>query len=162
MSPLEFYLRNHEAAASAGYDLFRRTSFTQRRKGYAKELNELTAEVKQDLGSLRALMRELGVSPDPLLGAALRVGERLGRLKPNGHLLSRAPLSDLVEIEGLLDAVRAKGAGWQALSAAGGEGWSSSVDLDELAARANRQTERLSALHRLAAADVLHGKPAAD
>ncbi len=53
MSPLAIYLRNHEAAASAGYDLFRRASSNQRKKPYAAELTELAAEVRDDLGALR-------------------------------------------------------------------------------------------------------------
>ncbi len=155
MSPLEIYLRNHEAAAQAGYDLFRRTSTNQRRKPYAAELAELATEVGDDLRALRRLMRELSISPDPVLGAALRIGERVGRLKPNGHLLSRAPLSDLIEIEGLLDAVRAKWAGWHALVAGGGDSWGDAIDLDALIARADSQIERLITLHRAAAAEVL-------
>ena len=155
MSPIEIYLRNHEAAARAGYDLFRRAATNQRRKPYAAELSALASEVREDLGALRRLMRERGISPDPVLGTALRLGERIGRLKPNGHLLSRAPLSDLIEVEGLLDAVRAKWAGWHALVAAGGDNWGDSVDLNELIARADRQIERLTALHRTAAVEVL-------
>lgn len=158
MSPLEIYLRNHEAAAGAGYDLFRRTAANQRRKPYGAELAELATEVREDLRALRRLMRELGIRPDPVLGTALRLGERVGRLKPNGHLLTRAPLSDLIEVEGLLDAVRAKWAGWHALVAAGGDSWSDSVNLDELVARADSQIERLITLHRSAAAEVLQWK----
>lgn len=162
MSPLEIYLRNHEAAARAGYDLFRRTSANQRKKPYAAELTELTAEVREDLRALRRMMREVGVRPDVVLGTALRVGERIGRLKPNGHLLTRAPLSDLIEIEGLLNAVRAKWAGWQALAAARSDGWGDTIDLEALIARADSQIQRLATLHRAAAADVLHDRPPAD
>jgi hypothetical protein len=156
MSPLAIYLRNHEAAASAGYDLFRRASANQRKKPYAAELTELAAEVRDDLDALRRIMGEVGVQPDPVLGTLLRVGERIGRLKPNGHLLTRAPLSDLIEVEGLLDAVRAKWAGWQALAAAGGDDWADTVDLTALITRADSQIERLVRLHRLVAGDVLH------
>jgi hypothetical protein len=85
-----------------------------------------------------------------LLGTALRVGERIARFKPNGHLLQRSPLTPLIEVEGLLDAVRAKGAGWQALVAAGVQ--SDRVDIDELLRRAVSQTERLTAIHKTVAA----------
>lgn len=160
-SSLEIYLRNHEAAAQAGYDLCRRTTASHQGKTYADELGEITDEVKQDLSSLRAMMRDISVHPDPLLSTALRVGERVGRLKPNGHLLRRAPLSDLVEIEAMLDAVRAKAAGWQALTAAGAQSWIRSADLAELSRRADSQIDRLVGIHQAVAAQVLAGeKPA--
>ena len=68
---------------------------------------------------------------------ALRAGERVGRLKPNGHLVRRAPLSDLVEVEAGLDAVHAKACGWQALRAA--PGLDAAVVLDDLMRRAEDQ-----------------------
>jgi len=151
---LSIYLRNHEAAAQAGRDLFGRVAASHRGKSYGVELSALVTEVGQDLDSLHELMTELRTSPDPVMGTVLRIGERLGRLKPNGQLLSRSPLSDLIEIEGLLDAVHAKASGWKALAAAdvGTEG---SPDLQVLLARAASQVERLSAIHDVVAADVL-------
>jgi hypothetical protein len=152
-SQLAIYLRNHEAAAQAGYDLFRRTVTNHRRKQYVNDLRELVAEVREDLQSLRDLMQDLGVQPDPLLKVTLRIGERAGRLKPNGHLIRRAPLSDLVEIEGLLNAVHAKAAGWEALGAAG----VNTVDVTALVGRAESQRERLAKIHRSVAAEALDG-----
>lgn len=151
-SQLAIYLRNHEAAASAGYDLFRRTMSSHRRKPYATELRELVTEARKDLNTLRELMRSLQVPTDQVLGVTLRLGERAGRLKPNGHLIRRAPLSDLVEIEGLLNAVHAKAAGWEALAAAGISG----VDVATLLTRARSQSERLAAIHRSVAAVSLN------
>jgi hypothetical protein len=149
-SPLSIYLRNHEAAAQAGRDLFHRAASNHRNEPYGPELRELAAEVREDLRSLRDLMAELDVRPDRLLGTVLRVGERVARLKPNGHLLQRSPLTPLIEVEGLLDAVRAKGAGWQALQAAGIH--SDRVDIGEMHRRADDQATRLSAIHRSVAA----------
>ena len=152
--PLAIYLRNHEAAGQAGLDLFRRTAANQRNRPYAGELAELSTEIEQDLQSLRAIMRAVGVSPDRVQGLALRLGERVGRLKPNGRLLGRAPLSDLIEIEGLLDAVRAKAAGWHALSTVPSPQWGEAADASALYERALDQAERLSAIHRQVASRV--------
>jgi hypothetical protein len=152
--PLAIYLRNHEAAALAGRDLFRRTAANQRDRPYAGELAELSTEIEQDLEALHAIMRAVRVSPDPISGLVLRMGERIGRLKPNGQFLRRAPLSDLVEIEGLLDAVRAKAAGWQALSGVPAPQWSDTADTHVLYERALDQAERLNAIHRAVAARV--------
>jgi PHD/YefM family antitoxin component YafN of YafNO toxin-antitoxin module len=152
--PLAIYLRNHEAAGQAGRDLFRRTAANQRDRPYADELAELSTEVEQDLETLHAIMRAVRVSPDLVQGLALRLGERIGRLKPNGSLLRRAPLSDLIEIEGLLDAVRAKAAGWQALVQVPAPDWSEAADTQVLYERALNQAERLAEIHRAAAARV--------
>jgi hypothetical protein len=154
---LAIYLRNHEAAARAGYDLFRRASASQRRRPYGAELAELAREVAEDLSSLQLVLRANGVQPDLLLGTALRAGERVGRLKPNGRILTRAPLSDLIEVEGLLNAVHAKGSGWQSLKAAGPAVHDGGLDFDQLLERAEDQRSRLARLHATVAARVLSG-----
>lgn len=149
------YLRDHEAAARAGLDLAKRTASGQRRRAYAHVLNDIVQEIREDLSSLRDVLRAVGVRPDPLLGTALRVGERLGRWKPNGTLVRRSALSDLFEIEALLDAVRAKGAGWAALRAAGLDEVPRMPDLAELSDRATSQVARLEDLHAQVARRVL-------
>ena len=146
-SALEVYLRNHEAAAQAGLDLFRRASRNQRDRSYGPVLAELRDEVADDLSSLRGLMSELGVRPDLLLGLGLRAGERLARLKPNGGLVGRMPLSDLIEVEAMSDAVQAKLAGWRALVSAGVP---TRAPLTDLIGRAERQSDELRHLHRTA------------
>jgi hypothetical protein len=150
--PLAIYLRNHGAAALAGRDLFRRTAANQRDQPYGGELAELAAEVEEDCETLHAIMRAARVEPDLLSGLLLRLGERVGRLKPNGRLLRRAPLSDLIEVEALIIAVRAKAAGWQALSQCAAPAWSEIADTQVLYERALDQAERLNEIHRSVAA----------
>ena len=145
---LAIYLRNHYAGAQAGQDLFRRAERNQRDRPYAAELTALRAEVEEDARALRAVLQAEGVQPDRPQGVLLQLAERVGRLKPNGALLSRAPLSDLIEVEGMLDAVRAKAAGWQALAAIPASRWRAEVDPQEYYDRATGQADRLSAIHR--------------
>jgi hypothetical protein len=152
---LHVYLRNHEAAASAGYDLIRRAASSQRSRPYGDTLTELAAEDRRDLDALRQLMAQLGVRPDRILGTAARLGERAGRLKPNGHLVRRAPVSDLVEVEGILDVLQLKAAGWRALAAAGVGPADPSTDLDTLTSRAEAQIRELTAVHLQVAGTVL-------
>jgi hypothetical protein len=158
-SPLGIYLRNHEAAAQAGRDLSRRVAANQRSRPYTEELERLAADVDEDLRRLRTIMAEAGIGTDLLLGVALRTGERLARLKPNGRILTRASLSDLIEIEGLLDAVRAKWAGWHALLAVDPDSLRRQgidpVAVDELRRRAERQIDLLVRLHGEVGARVL-------
>jgi hypothetical protein len=158
-SALEIYLRNHEAAAQAGRDLFRRVAENQRSRPDAADLAKLASDVNEDLRRLRAIMSRAGINTDLLLGVAMRAGERLARLKPNGRILSRAPLSDLIEIEGLLDAVRAKWAGWHALLAAEPDLLQQQridpTEIDKLRLRAESQIEILVRLHAEVAARLL-------
>ena len=157
-SALEIYLRNHEAAAQAGRDLFRRVAENQRSRPYAAELAILASDVEEDLRRLRDLMSRAGIRVDLILGIAMRAGERLARFKPNGRILSRAPLSDLIEIEGLLDAVRAKWAGWHALLTIEPEllqqQQMDQAEIDDLRSRAEAQVEILIRLHGEVAAHL--------
>ena len=72
------------------------------------------------------------------------MGEKLSRGKLNGHLLSRSPLSDLIEFEFIATAVLGKRAGFETLRAL------AEVDrrldaelLDRLIAQADKQHEWL-------------------
>jgi len=150
---LAIYLRDHAAAARGGADLFQRMRRSQGRHPWGRELESLAAEVLEDLRSLERLMQDWDVTPDPWTTLAVRVGERVGRLKPNGRVLRRSPLSDLLEVEAGLDAVHAKAAGWEALRAAGTP--PTEVDLDELARRAADQVVRLTRVHASVAAATL-------
>ncbi len=150
---LVIYLRDHEAAAVAGNDLFARMARAQTDRTWGPTLAAVAAEVADDLTALQGLLRDRGVRRDRLAGLALRAGERIGRLKLNGRLVRRAPLSDLLEVEAGLDAVHAKACGWHALRAAYGS--TLPIDVVELARRADDQLERMRAVHATVAAVVL-------
>lgn len=154
MSALEIYLQNHEAAARAGVDLSRRAASNQRRQAHGPELKSLRRAIEEDRSRLRTIMSDLKVHPNPLLAVALQVGERVARLKPNGRVLRRSPLSDLIEIEGLLDAVTAKRTGWLALAAAQLPA-DVADQVDQLISRADDQLARLAPIHATVAATVL-------
>ncbi len=82
--------------------------------------------------------------------------EKVGRLKANGHLLRRSPLSDLVEMDALVLGVQGKAAGFRVLrSIAAGDPRLDATDLDRLVDRAERQAGVLERLRRQAAARTL-------
>ena len=120
----------------------------------AGELTELRAEVEEDARTLRDQVLRCGGHPaGPGAGPArCELGERVARLKPNGRLLRRSPLSDLIEVEGMLDAVRAKAAGWQALLARPGAAVERRGGSAGVYDRALSQAERLNTIHRTVAA----------
>lgn len=155
MSHLRVYLRNHEAAAQAGRDLFHRVARTQRGRPWGQDLQELAHAVEADLASLRHIMREMAIPSDSAAGLLMRLGERVGRFKLNGRVLSRSPLSDVIEVEGLLDAVCAKRAGWHALHVAHRVPASLQPLVEDLLRRADAQIDELQNIHRRVAASVL-------
>jgi len=151
------YLRDHQAGAAAGLELFRRAAGHHRGTATGVELERLTAEVAQDREALIGIAHSLGVG-EPRLKVVLGwVGEKAMRLKANGHLITRSPLSDLVELEALQLGVLGKGAGWRTLQVwAGSEQRLDGAKLRELEQRAEHQAAALERL-RMEAAERLVG-----
>ena len=152
---LTIYLNDHLAGATGGLELFRRAARSAPEPAQA-ELERLTQEVQQDRESLLAIMNALEVPVrryKVLSGWAL---EKVGRLKANGHLLRRSPLSDLVELEALVLGVQGKAAGFRALRRIATEDSRLDVTaLDRLVDRAERQAGVLERLRQQAAARTL-------
>jgi hypothetical protein len=152
---LSIYLSDHLVASSAGRDLFRRAAKSQRDTPRGRDLERLAREVDEDREAQLEMMRSLGIEPSLLRVTAGRAAERLGRLKPNGTVVRRSPLSDVVELETLRAGVEGKAASWEALlAAADADPRLPRARLEELRTRALDQAERVQALHRQAAADA--------
>jgi len=136
-----------------GVELFRRASRSA--QGPVKtQLQELTTEVEQDRESLRTLMGTLGLPVHRYKVLGGWVLEKVARCKPNGRLFSRSPLSDLIELEGLLLGVQGKAAAFRTLRRLADTRLHAST-LDELIARAERQADTLEKLRIHTAARVL-------
>jgi hypothetical protein len=80
-------------------------------------------------------------------------GEKLGRFKLNGHLVSPSPLSRLTELDGLTLLLHGKRALWRTLREAGYD----ELDFAALEARAESQLERVEP-YRLEAARTSLGR----
>ncbi len=156
---LGVYLNDHLAGATAGIELARRmTASTEPGSAAAGTLRKLTAEIAADRSALIELMTALGI---PLRGYkmfAAWAGEKAARLKLNGHVLTRSPLSSLEETETLRLGVEGKAAGWRTLRVLAER--DSRLDagrLDELIARAARQSGELEDLRTGIAEQVFAG-----
>ena len=64
-------------------------------------------------------MRQLDVAPSATKVGFVRVAELLGRLKLNGSVFRRSPLSRVLELEMLVVGIRGKEALWTSLLASG-------------------------------------------
>ena len=155
---LRTYLRDHDSGALAGARRFGSAAEGHRDPATRAELTRLHDEVEQDRRSLAAVMERLEVSPDPLKRLVVVAGEQLGRLKPNGFLAQRSPLTDVVELEALTMAVTGKLSLWETLDALGPEVTLTDPDeLGRLRDRALDQRERLEQLHAESAKALDHG-----
>lgn len=112
---LSTYLNDHLAASLAAVELARRAASSNSENPIGSRLAELAVELDEDRQALRAIMAELGATPDRIKLTAGWTAEKLGRLKLNGRLLGYSPLSRLEEIELLVLGVEGKLLLWQAL-----------------------------------------------
>lgn len=155
MSHLARYLRTHLAGSTGGIDLFDRAARGLPEPA-ASAARRIRGELVEERDALRAMMAALDVHENPLFNTMVRVGERLGRLKPNGDLLHRTSMTDLVELETMIVALSGKLAGWESLLAiVDDEPRLSRPELEGLAQQAHEQRETVRELHATAAKRAL-------
>ncbi|HSA48867.1 MAG TPA: hypothetical protein VLH10_01980 [Yinghuangia sp.] len=153
---LRIYLGDHYAGSSAGLALAKRLARTRADAPDGPVLRELERDIAQDREAMREIMRSLHVKPTRGKSAVGVLAEKLGRLKPNGRVRRRAPLSDVLELETLFLGVEGKAACWRSLRTLVPTDSRLDADrLDELIKRAEGQVGRLEALRATAAANAL-------
>ncbi len=159
---LGVYCNDHLASAAGGIELVSRMIGAQRGTRYEGPLRQLLDELREEKSALTRQTRALGLPVRQYKQLAVWVAEKASRAKLNGHLLSRSPLSDLVEFEFLASAVRGKRSGFETMRIA------AEVDdridkalFDRLIDQANRQFAWLTDARREVAAGVFGGDPAA-
>jgi hypothetical protein len=159
---LGIYLNDHLAGATGGVELARRAAAARRGGQTGTELRRFAADVAADRAALLDIMATLGVPVRAYKVWAGWVGEKAGRLKLNGRLLTRSPLSSLEELEMMRLGVTGKAAGWRTLRLlAETDPRLDRGRLDELLARADGQLGQLEDLRVRAARAVLGQEPAA-
>jgi hypothetical protein len=113
---LHLYLQDHEAASVGGVRLAQRCHRSNRGTEFESALAELDTAIREDRSKLRAILRQIGTSPNRPKRVLAWCAATAGRLKLNGRLVSYSPLSRLVEIEALTAAVTAKLCLWNTLA----------------------------------------------
>jgi len=136
------YLRDHHAAGTAGSSIARRLAANVTLGDQArKELAEVAADIRADLRTLEDVMAAEEITRDATKDLLARVGAAVGKLKLNGRIRSRSPLSDVLELETLLAGVSAKAALWATLKSVP---LRTNLDLDGLSVRADEQSAILA------------------
>jgi len=150
---LAVYLNDHLAGSTAIVELVRRAAREHEGTELGGFLARLGADISQDRQALRRVMDAAGARPDCLKILAAWAAEKVGRLKLNGRLTGRSPLSPFVELEAIEVGVYGKLLLWQVLRDRRPPG-AGAVDLDELIRRAQRQLDEVER-HRRDAAEPL-------
>jgi predicted DNA-binding ribbon-helix-helix protein len=149
---LETYLQDHRAGAAMGADLAHRLAEENVGTQYEDFLLGLAQEIEGDVELLEQVMDRFGISKPALKIAGAKVGEKLGRLKPNEQLTGYSPLSRVLEIEGMRGGVQAKQGLWDSLAElANHDDRLDPEQMAELQAKAQRQLDGLREQSRLAA-----------
>jgi hypothetical protein len=158
---LAIYLNDHLAGATGGVELARRVAVWYPVPGQQAALERLAADIVQDRQTLLDLMTALGMPVRRYKVGVAWAAEKAGRLKLNGSLLTRSPLSNLEELEMLRLGVEGKAAGWRTLrELAKADGRLMPGTLDELIARARQQASLLEELRVQAVAQLVGAQPA--
>jgi hypothetical protein len=155
-APLGIYLNDHLAGATAAVELAQRAAAAAQETQDGEPFERFAAEAAGERDSLVGMMNALGVPVRHYKVFAARLGERAARMKLNGHLVRRSPLTRLEEVEMLQMGVVGKTAAWHTLRALAER--DSRLDrwrLDELIEAADRQTHVLEELRLRALAQVL-------
>ena len=156
---LGVYCNDHLMAATGGIELVSRMLGTHRGKPFEPHLASLLSELREEKTALLSTMKSLGIPVRQYKQVATWVGEKFSRLKLNGRLLSRSPLSDLIEFEFIATAVLGKRAGFETLREVAEVDARIDKELFErLIRQADDQHEWLSEARREVAARVFGGR----
>ena len=145
---LAVYLRDHHALLIALRELAQRMRTADRLDEQRAFADEVHRAADDDRACVEQYLDRLGSAPSRIRHAAVWNAEKLGRLKLNGRVLRRSPLSAVTELEGcrlLLESARAMWSGLADLAIG-------PADAAERAGRAGRllavaEGLRVAALH---------------
>jgi hypothetical protein len=146
---LAIYLNDHLAGSIGGVETARRARGSNEGTEFGAPLAALCAEIESDRETLEAVMKELDVARSRIKPAIGWLGEKLGRLKPNGQLRGYSPLSRVVELELLLLGISGKLRLWALLDELVGDRLD--TDFVALAKRAEAQRATVEGLQVKAA-----------
>ena len=156
---LRIYLTDHRAGQAAIVRVAHRFARSNRATPWELELSRLADDIEADAAVLDSVAEACAVEGGKAKRLLALAGERMGRLKLNGHILTYSPLSRVFEAEGLAAAAALKRQMWRTLERLQHRHAAlADFDFAELADRATSQAEVLQRIHEWAA-DQLAGRP---
>lgn len=149
---VDLYLSDHLAAAVAGSERLDRMADDFADTPIHGRLSSVADDARSERAFLEELITALGTRTRAHRQAASWLVERLGRLKGNKRVVSRSPMTMVLETELARSAVMAKLGLWRTLEELADDLGLQAADLDELAGRAHGQLEMLDEVHAWARA----------
>ncbi|AOT03897.1 hypothetical protein [Arthrobacter sp. U41] len=144
---LGLYLSDHLTGATAGVSRIQRMAGAFADTPVSADLARVSAEITRERDQLVTLLRDLGVRQRPHRQAAAWLAEHAGRLKLNGRIVSRSPMTMVLEAELMRAAILGKLGGWQTLEELAPELGLDPATFTALGADARSQIEAMSRVH---------------
>ncbi|MCU1531738.1 MAG: hypothetical protein JWO49_1309 [Arthrobacter sp.] len=144
---LGIYLSDHLAGSTAGLGRIERMAKDYSDTPVSSELDHLCGAIRRERELLKKLMDDLGVPQRPHRQAAAWLVERAGRLKLNGRIVRRSPMTMVLEAELMRSAVMGKLGLWQVLEELAPDLGLDPVPLAALARDGHAQVETFSRVH---------------
>lgn len=149
------YLNDHLAGSIGAVELVERVIRENEGDPFARRLEAILGEIRQDQAVLQELIERSGSGENPLKKAGAWLAEKAGRVKLGGTDQPRE-LSRMEVLEMLAMGIHGKRALWRALrTVAGKHAVLRDLDLDLLERRALEQHDRVEEMRLAAAQEVL-------
>jgi hypothetical protein len=142
---LATYLNDHLAGATGAVAMTGRAARQYEGRELGTFFARLGVEIDEDRTTLKAIMARNGLSHQRHKHAAAWLAEKAGRLKFNGALVRRSPLTPFVELETLAIGINGKLLLWRSLQAAPPDP-ETAAQVDYLIERAEQQLAEVERL----------------
>jgi hypothetical protein len=160
---LGLYLSDHLTGSTAGVSRIGRMAEAYADTPVSAEIARVRAEIERERDLLQGMMRDLGLRQRPHRQAAAWLAEHAGRLKFNGRILQRSPMTMVLEAELMRAALLGKLGGWQTLEELAPELGLDRATFQRLGDEAQGQIDAMSRVHEHARRNAFrrHGNIAA-
>ncbi len=133
---LAIHLNDHLAAALATREVAKRMALQYGGSDLGELARGLLPRLEENLRAIEEVMAGAGVARNRVKPALAWGAEKAGRLKLNGHVTGKSPLSPLVELDGLSLGIEANLLLWRNLAAVAAEHRLDVARIDEARVRA--------------------------
>jgi hypothetical protein len=155
---LAIYMNDQLALGTLWREIARRSARANQGTDTGEALRSVAEAIAEDVETFEQIMQRIGVPKTPAKPMLAMAGERLGRVKLNGHLRGYSPLSRFEELDFLVMGIDGKVVLWANLRDYAGLGARlPEIDFERLIDRAKQQRKLLEPHHAKAGRTALGG-----
>jgi hypothetical protein len=153
---LAIYMNDQLALGVLWREIARRSARANHGTDAGAAIGRVADAIAEDVETFEQVMQRVGVPKTPAKPMLAMAGERIGRLKLNGHLRGYSPLSRFEELDFLVMGIDGKVVLWENLRDHAGLGARlPDTDFDALIDRARQQRALLEPFHAEAGREAL-------